>query len=1095
MKKMIRCASGPLSLPPSILKMLLLMKITIALILITALQVTARDGNAQTVTLQVKQVEIPKVFKAIEHQSPYRFLYNYDLAALQKKIDVNVKDMPFTTFLNNVLAGTGLSYKMMNSKLVVIVSGGEEKNLSVSNISGTVLSENGQVLSGVSVRIKGSNFGTSTNGNGYFSLEVPENSVLEFSYVGYQTQTIEINGQQSLNIILKLNDRQLDQVVVVGYGSQKKKDVTGAIASISNKELENRPNDNFANSIEGKAAGVQVIRPSGQPQAVVSIRVRGTSTITAGSEPLYILDGVPTTSINEINPADIESFTVLKDASSAAIYGSSGSNGVVLITTKRGKNQKSKITLNTYMGNSQIAKRLTPLNADQYKSLMADMGLTTDWTQYTANTNWQDKVLREGKMQNYQLSITGGNENTGYYISGSWMKEDGIVISNTINRANFKINFDHKVSKRLKIGTNISYNRWYDVDVTENSINGSIMSLLLGTPVIGVFDDKGQYTTNPLIPDLENPVALAEGLDHGFKNYRFNGNVFAEFSILPSLKFKSTFGYEQYSGEYNSFRDPFKTLEGRKTNGEAEQSTNSSTYWITENTLNFTKGINKHNFSALGGFVISDAQSSSLYLATKGFANVGAPSVNNGSELLGRSADFSERKNVSAISRVNYSYDEKYLFTGNFRADASSVFGAANRWGYFPSFSAGWRISQENFFKQIKNINDLKLRAGWGLVGNDQIPAYGQFGLVNPNGSYPIGGVLVPGIIPTTLENKNLKWETTDQTDIGLDVAAFQSRILLTADYYIKNTKNLLFNRPIPTSVGYGVITGTSSTTTALQNIGTVQNKGIEFQVTTKNLVGKFKWSTDFNISFNRNKVISIDGDSALIANISERGNMSKIKAGLPLGSFYGYISDGVDPLTGNMIYRDLDKSGDLSEGDKTIIGNANPNYIFGITNDFAYQNWSLNIFIQGVQGNDIFNATRIATEGMFDGRNQSSAVLNRWKTSGQATNMPKADIGNPYNTLVSSRFVENGSYVRIKSLSLSYHLPARLLKQLKLTDFKLYATAENLFTFTKYTGFDPEVSAFGNSGDNQERNAAIGVDYGTYPQTRSFIFGLSLTL
>ncbi|MEO8712817.1 MAG: TonB-dependent receptor, partial [Parafilimonas sp.] len=856
---------------------------------------------------------------------------------------------------------------------------------------------------------------------------------------------------------------------------------------------EDRPNTEFGYSLEGKAAGVQVIRSSGQPQAGFSIRIRGTSTITSGSEPLYIVDGVPTGSIDQINPSDIESFSILKDASSAAIYGSSGANGVVLITTKRGKNGKTQVNLEAYNGFSTVWKRMDVLNSTQYKDLMTEMGQSLDWSQYTANTNWQDELFRTANEQNYQLSVSGGNEKTNFYLSGALVKQDGVVIGNTLNRANFKLNLDHRINKVFKIGTSISYDRWFDIDVSENSRNGSIMNSILGSSVIGIWDASGEkYTTDPFRNDLDNPVALANGDDHKYSNDRFNGNVYVEANVLKGLKLRSMFGYEKYNNTYNFYADPYKTVSGRGFNGQAELSQSDNQYWISENTINYAKSFNKNVLTVLGGFISSKTTSSASDIITHNFANPVVTTVNGGSVIDAATGATDAQTTISFISRLTYEYADKYLFSANMRSDAASVFGPENRWGYFPSFSAGWRISKEKFFENITAINDFKIRGSWGIVGNSQIGAYSYLGTVAPSGAYVIGGNVVAGYSPISLENPSLKWETTEQTDIGIDAAIFNSRILFTTDYYYKKTTGLLLQAPVPASSGY---------TSALKNIGDLQNSGLEFEVTTKNFVGRFEWSTDFNISFNKNKILDIAGGTIYDGGIDERGNSSIAQAGLPLGSFYGYVAEGVNKKTGNMIYKMADKDAGLQTSDEQVIGNANPKFSYGFTNDFKYQQWSLSVFIQGVEGNDILNATRIYTEGMWEPRNQSAAVLNRWEKPGDVTDIPRQDLTNTttpfenYNSLISSRFVENGSYLRIKSATLGYDLSPQLLSRLKLTKLRLYVTGENLLTLTKYSGFDPEVSAFSATyAGSQSNNVAPGVDFGTYPQTRDIIFGVSLS-
>ena len=959
--------------------------------------------------------------------------------------------------------------------------------MQAQSVTGKV-SDSAGPLPGVNVAVQNSKIVTITDLDGKFTLsDLPKGTVLNFTYLGYTSQKISLNGKSSMNVTLVSDNVDLKEVVVMGYGSTKKKDVTGAIAVVTSKEFEGRANTGFGNALEGKVAGVQISKPSGQPQAGYTIRVRGTSTITAGAEPLYILDGIPTNSINEISPSDIETMTVLKDASSAAIYGANGSNGVILITTKRGGNHKTKVTLDTYSSSSTVSKKLDVLDATQYKALLTEMGQSTDWSKYPYNNNWQDKGLRTALSKNYALGISGGDEKTNYFLSGTYLNQEGVVMTNKVDRYTFKLNLDHKISNSVKVGSSISYSKWRDVDVDEGGKYGSVLYMITGAPVTDVYNADGTFSVNPFYHDLENPVATIIKNDHAYQNFKFNGNVYGEFSFLKYLKFKSMYGFEQLNSTYNSWVDPYLSVEGRNFSGTASLVNSQANFWNFENTLTFAKSFNKHNFTALVGYIASEKDYSSASISARNFGSAAVHTVNAGAE---RSAGFSagpKGRNEAIIGRLNYSYEDKYLLTGNFRADAYSGFGEKNRWGYFPSFSGGWRISKEDFFSGIDIINDLKLRAGWGIVGNGQVDGYAHFGQVNPGAPYVIGGVVVPGSNPTTLESSDLKWEKTEQTNIGFDVSLLKNRLTITSDYYIKKTSDMLLQKVIPASVGFR---------TALLNVGEMENRGFEFSVSSKNMVNELKWNSDFNISFNKSKITSLPGGSIQLGELNNdgRGLVAIAQEGQPLGTFYGYVSEGVDPATGMMKYKDIDKSGDLSDGDKTIIGNANPKYTLGLINDLSYKNWSLNIFFQGVEGNDIFNASRIETEGMYNPLNQLSTVLNRWTTPGQITDMPKADFGGDHNVKVSSRYVEDGSYVRLKSLTLGYSLPAEIVSKLSLSKVRFYLTAENLITWTKYSGLDPEVSVYGRSGNNSLKNIAPGVDYGTYPQTRDIIFGLNLS-
>jgi TonB-linked SusC/RagA family outer membrane protein len=941
----------------------------------------------------------------------------------------------------------------------------------------------------VNVLLKGSNTGTITDADGNYRIEASEGTLV-FSFIGYTMQEVPINGRTTIDVVMEEDITTLEQVVVIGYGTQEKKDITGAVSVIGEEAFESRPNSQVGNLIQGKTAGVQVMSPSGKPSAGFRMRIRGTNSISASSEPLYVVDGVPSSDTRTLNPADIESISILKDASSAAIYGAQGANGVVLITTKKGKAGAPRFEFNAYTGFSTVWRTLDVLNSEQYRDLMTEFGQITDWSQYTENTDWQNEVFQRGRSQNYQMSVSGKNEKTAYYISGGWVQQNGAVRSSAMDRYNFKVNLEQELNKWLTVGTNLNYARYHDVDVSDNqAINqgGVILGVLSTPPNIGIYKPDGTFTSNPF-QDWENPVSGTDGSDRNYKTQRLLGNVYAEVRILPELKFRSNMGMDFSNAVNDYFLDPYRTSYGHSRQGIGRNSTNLTNYYILDNTLSYEKNLERHAFTALIGSVVQKYRWENSSIEKTGFASGVVPTTNAGATIVSATNDKSEKANASFISRITYNYDEKYLLTANFRADGSSSFGPDNRWGYFPSFSLGWRISEESFLQQNNLFDDLKLRVGWGLVGNDNVPGYAYLGRVGFGGNYPIGGVILPGSYPSSIENLGLKWEATEQTNIGLDVAVLNSRIIFSADAYIKQTSDLLLYVTPPRSTGFD---------TGLINVGKLENKGLEFQITSRNFVKEFSWETDANISFNRNKVIDVIGQEIIAGGVASRGDISYSKEGLPLGMFYGYVAGGVDPATGMMYY--IDKNNEstfLPEADdRRIIGNPNPDFIYGITNTFGYKNFSLSIFLQGSQGNDIFNATRIETEGMVDAKNQTQAVANRWRAPGDITNIPKASWGNTNNSILSTRFVEDGSYLRAKAVTLSYQFPASLISRASLSNVKVYVTAENLFTITNYKGFDPEVNAFGGTNNsNAESNTALGVDFGTYPQTRSLIFGLNVS-
>ncbi|WP_281613248.1 TonB-dependent receptor [Flammeovirga sp. SubArs3] len=953
-----------------------------------------------------------------------------------------------------------------------------------STISGIVTDRSGDPIPGVTILLKNSLVGTTSDFDGHYKIEINNSSdILVFSYVGMVTEEVTVGARSTIDISLAEDMIKLEELVVIGYGSQDKKDVTGSVSVVGSEDLESRPNTQVGSLIQGKVAGVQVQASSGKPSQGISMRIRGTNSINAGSEPLYVVDGVPTADTRSLSPSDIESISVLKDASAAAIYGAQGANGVVLITTKKGTSTKPTVSLDIYGGINEVWRTQEVLNGEQYRDLMTEMGYNTDWENYQNNTDWQNEVFQTGYTQNYQLAISGKSDKTNYYISGGFTGTQGAVRSSEMNRANFKVNIDQEVNDWLKLGTRLSYVDYNDVDVKDNqAVNqGGVLLGALTTPaVIGIYNDDGTFTSNPF-QDWENPIASTDGSQRGFNNKRFLGNLYAEITFLRDFKFKTNIGIDNNTDKYDYFLDPYRTSYGRALNGQSIVSQNNNSYYIFDNTLSYDKTLGKHKIQGLVGAVVQKYHWQSSTIERRNFASDAISTPNGGSEIAAATATEAEKANSSFIGRVNYAFNNKYLLTANIRMDGSSAFGPQNRWGIFPSFSAGWRISEEAFLESVEIISDLKFRAGYGIVGNDNIGTYAYMGKVGSGANYPIGGATQPGSYPASIENQKLKWEESEQTNIGLDVGLVQDRIELTVDAYIKRTSDLLLNAPLPRSTGYD---------NAIQNIGALENKGIEFNLNTVNVDKEVRWSTNFNISFNRNEVTNLVGQEIYTGSIAGRGEAIQIKEGQSLGVIYGYEFLGVDPQTGNAYYMGSNGESRFSPSpdDRTIIGNANPDFIYGFTNTLSWKGITLNIFFQGSQGNEMLNATRIDTEGMTDAKSQTTAVLRRWKRPGDVTDIPKSSQGNTDNSRISTRFVEDASYLRLKALTIGYDLPSNLLEKIRVGSFRVYATGENLWTLTNYSGYDPEVNQGGNS------NTVLGIDYGTYPQTRSIIFGANIS-
>lgn len=942
------------------------------------------------------------------------------------------------------------------------------------SIKGEVKDQQGLPLPGVSVKVKGSNKGAITAGNGAFALSAPANGILTFSFIGYKTIEEAINNRTSITVKLGEDNNQLNEVIVIGYGTQTKKDLTTAVTAITSKDLKNQPITNPLQAVQGRAAGVQVTSQSGKPGSDISVTIRGNTSITASNSPLYVIDGVTSRTAAFLNPNDIESLTILKDASAAAIYGSSGANGVVLITTKKGAEGKLKVEFNAFSGFSNFWRKQKVLNSQQYADLAKDLGYTSFGT--GANTDWQKETYGTGTQNQYQVSLAGGVKGGQYYFSTGYQQDKGVIAPAKLDRYTMNFNGSQSVTSWLKFTGMAALTGSNSVDVPDNAgvARGGVVLAALTTPsTIGIYNPDGTYTSIPNAGGWDNPIGLAFGSTNQTRNFKFIGSFGGEIKFSKDLTFKSTISTNLNKNYYTYYTDPFKTTYGRQQRGVYRNNQTHDQVWLNENILNYTKNFGKNAFTATGGYTIQSSDwKYNNYEENRYFTQDGQTPLTP--SILPTIPQRSQWSKQSYLARVTYAYDGKYLFSSNFRADGSSRFAKANRFGYFPSVSAGWRISGENFMKDSKVINDLKIRGSWGKVGNDEgIGDYSYLKLysINAQGNYSLQNP----------ENRDLSWEKTTQTNIGLDLTILNNRVTFSADAYIKKTNDLLINIQLAPSSGFA---------SQAYNVGSMENKGLEFVLSTKNFEkSKFTWNTDLNISFNRNKVTSLGATTKSLdfGGIQDRDQAIRIVTGKPLGSFFGYQYTGVDPKTGNATYADLNGNGQRDPGDRTFIGSAQPDFTYGVTNTFTYGNFGLNIFFQGVQGNQLFNASRIDLEGLYDAKNQSAAVLNRWTPQNTNTNIPKADKGNTNNSLTSSRFVENGSYLRLKTATLSYNFGAATLGKLKMSKLTVFASGYNIFTFTKYSGLDPEVNQYGANGPS------MGVDYGTYPQSRSFLFGVNV--
>lgn len=1010
-----------------------------------------------------------------------------------------------------------------------------------TEISGRVTDEKGTGLPGVTVQVKGATVGTATDESGNFMVRVPTGATtLVFSSVGFAAQTIEIGDRRQINLTMREDVRALADVVVVGYGTQKKTDVTGAVASVSAKDIKDLPVASFTESLAGQVAGVQVQQTSGSPGSALTVRVRGAGSISAGNAPLYVVDGYPLASsddINLINPNDIASVEVLKDASAAAIYGSRGGNGVVIITTKRGKAGKPKVEFDYYIGQQQVAKKLDMLNATQFAEYSREAfnnawvdrgGKASDPNSFRpdgqrlrypdiyddpsalANTDWQNQIFRKAGLQNYNLSFSGGNESARYLISANYFDQDGIIRKSGFKRYSFRANVDAEVSKRLRVGINLAPSFSADNRVqsdghwaSDGIINGALSIL----PVIPVYNPDGTYASQVNFgygtPGIPSPVAIMNEVTDRVNTMRVLGNMYAELEIASGLAFRTSLGADVNTNRRNYFRPSVVPANQQPAPTIAAGYNSSRLFlnWLNENTLTYTKTFAEvHTLTALAGFTAQQApiQERTRIDAT-GYPNDLVSTVNAASIRTGSGDPLLEQWSLlSYLARINYGFRDKYLLTATIRRDGSSRFGADRRWGNFPSVSVGWRASQEEFLRGLTYLNELKLRVSYGLTGNNFIPNYGAIGILTPE-NYSLGAGasnIVNGLGQQTVSNNLLTWEINRQFDAGLELGVLNNRLAFTADYYERNSSGLLLDVPVPASTGF---------TRALQNIGKVRNRGVELGLTSRNLTGDFTWTTNLNLSLNRNKVLALGPQGDPIFGGSGIGNTHLTQIGEPLGNFFGYVQEGIfqnqaeidasphfaDARPGDVRFRDVNGDGRITPNDRTLIGNNQPDFVYGITNTFAYKNFDLNVITQGVQGNEILNLSLRFYENLEGNSNQRSTVLDRWRSPEQPGNgmIPRANSRTTgSNNQVSTRWVEDGSFFRIRNITLGYNLPAGLLSKGFIQGARIYTSVQNAATFTKYKGFNPEV----NLGGDQALTP--GTDYGGYPLARTYTLGVNVS-
>ncbi|PSR57262.1 TonB-dependent receptor [Adhaeribacter arboris] len=1007
-------------------------------------------------------------------------------------------------------------------------------------LTGKITDEKGEPLPGVTVLVKGTSIGTASNTEGIYTINSPQqNGILVFSFIGNLTQEIPFKGAGTHDVTLVADNKALQEVVVVGYGEQQKKDLTGAISSVAAKDIQKIQVSSVDQALQGQVAGVQISTTTGAPGGNVNVLIRGVSSINGGVQPLFVIDGYPVSNagignpLNTINPNDIESVDVLKDASATAIYGSRGSNGVIIITTKRGKSGAPRIELDSYMGFQEVGKKLDLMNAQEFASMVVDArnagyldnfpnaninddntirpGVNFDISEKYRNpaglptTDWQDAIFRRAPISNYQLSTSGGTDALRYAVSGGYFNQEGIIINSGLKRYNFRANLDGQLTKKLAFGVSLlpSFTQLREVPAAGHyGALGIIASATGMDPSVPVYNPDGTYG-NTLIPAdgnaaIQNPVKIANELQNPSSQFRLLSNAYLEYTLIPNLKLRTSFGVDLNYYKSNLWNP--STLSSAAPTGPAtaRASNTENTNWLSETTLSYKKNLGtNHLVNFVGGFTAQRAYNNNVTVNAGNFpddliTNINGGIVNSGSQNI-------EVNNlVSLLARANYSYKDKYLLTATVRSDGSSRFGKNNRWGTFPSASVGWRLSDEKFMSNFKFINDLKLRASYGITGNNAIGNYRAISLLGSN-NYVIGDAVVPGLAPATLSNNNLSWESQSQLDIGMDLSVGNGRVNFTGDWYDKRNKDMLFNIQTPSATGF---------TNAFVNVGEVQNKGIELGINTRNLVGDFSWSTNFNITFNKNKVLAMNEETARIfGSTAPRANSNVTQVGDPIGVFYGRRAIGIfytaqeiaesgtqpNAKPGDIRWKDVNSDGKMDDNDREVIGNPNPDFFFGFNNSFSYKGFSLDITTNGMYGQDVYNAMfSINNAGVQN--NLKFIDEARWRSPEQPGVSQDGKLfgrairgGLNANTSYSSLYIFDASYWRIRNVTLGYNLPSSLLQNWKIQNARVYLAVNNLYTFTDYIGYDPEV---GIADSNQ---TALGVDFGTYPINRSFTIGINL--
>ncbi len=1082
------------------------MRLITALLLIGCLQVSANGWSQDRITLKMNEAELKKVLLAIEKKSDYRFLFSEEAVKGKPRVSLNVVEATVNEVLDKVLANTGIAYKILGTNLVVLKEGSSAETITQQEVrvSGKVTASTGEALSGVSVTVKGSRTGTSTDASGNYSLTVPDDAVLVFSSVGFDTQEITVGGQTTVDVVLVRSEKIQDAVVVIGYGTARKRDLTGAVATVKGAELAKQPVQTPTQALQGKVAGVQVIA-SGQPNSSPKLRIRGIGSTLAGVEPLYVVDGVITEDIRNINNNDIVSMDILKDASATAIYGMRAANGVVLITTKKGRKGKMQFAYDMNIGVREATKLVNMAGENQYAGYVNEANVyygsgdsvvrAADLKGY--NTDWYDAILRRGLQQNHNVSVGGGNDNITYFLSAGYLTDQGVQRGNDFNRFTLRSNNEYTLSKKLKLSTLISYTTSDD----DGFNAGAFQSAYRATPIVPA-KLNGKYGNTSAAANVANPLLSMESSDNRYKSDRIQGNGVLEYKPFSWLTLRSSIGIDRfynkntlYDFAYLSDLNTFLVAGGnqQRTRSQLVIEKNEISRWVWDNTATFAKRFGVHNLSVMVGTTAEEEKTNnSRGLALdvpsnkdQWYLNAGAP----GSQTISNDGD--KRRRNSYISRLNYGYDNRYLLTATMRADGTSKFSKDNHWGYFPSVGAAWNISNEKFMESNGIFDNLKLRAGWGKVGNDNISSNAYVSVANSSLPYYFNGTRYIAITFDNIIDQNVRWEVTKEYNLGLEFTILKNRLSGEIEYYNKKTEDALANVNLPANTGDDQY---------LTNVASYENKGVELSLNWNDVINKdWNYSIGGNIGFNKNKTLDLKNGQALFSG-DINGFTTYSANGQPIGSFYLLQMDGIfqneqeiagsaqpNAVPGDIRYKDLSGPNGIPDGkiddfDRSFSGAYVPKVTYGLNIGVNYKAFDFSLGGYGTGGGKIYNGKRALRGTDFRDNVETDVVKDRWTLNNPSNTTPRATVGLlPRSTY----FLEKGDFFRINNITIGYTLPQSLLRKARINSLRVYVTGQNLFTFTNYSGFTPEIL---NGGVLD-----AGIERETYPSVRTYAFGINL--